>query len=427
MKIITRIFVAVISLAAIGFLVIVMVDPQKGAVLQEKLENLVNQRGEAMEVTPVRELSIAYELPLENDEVIYGEYGFRYGLDPEFPDKVYTWFRDLGRDLWLPFYMDDTNHCTLGEAVLLDQEGVVKRLKDGDCSGDSALGEAVIYASALSDVPEGDYWVALLISPDEPEEPDNMPYYVLRYVGIYEECTFHTEDYDISTGNGGQLLVDRSKKEDFTFHLLNLGDNIVTDVWKLENMMGQFTRKHLKAGEEYIVSEDGASVTLTAEYLDSLQDLYGYWFLFGLADHSEVSHLEVGDGKELTIFLTDGPIQDPPYINGADTYSVSSGEDYVFTLHLGRAPKIMENGGGVYAYDGDWAPLVDENGREIRFFTFTNGGIGEDETCVIPADVLKDIYERGGRYINYGITFTVTEFAASGYYPYKGMTIHLEP
>ncbi len=423
MKVITRIFVAIISLGAIGFLAIAMFAPEKGKELEEKLEDLVNQRAERMEVTPVRELSIEYELPLDNDEVMFEEYGFEYGFDVNYPDRVYTWFRDLGRDLWLPFYHDD-RAAEVGDVILLNRDGVLKHLKKGEYAGNSFSGEAVLYAEALEELPEGDYWAALLIRyQDRPEES----YYLFRYIGIYEECTFHTEDYDIATGDGGDLLIDRSTGEDFTFHLANLGDNVVTDVWKLENMAGEYTRKHLKEGEEYIVSEDGASVTLTNEYLNSLQDLYGYWFLFGLGDHSEVSPFEAGSGKYLTLFFTDGPIADPPYIDGPSRYSLSSGEDYVFTLHLGRAIRILEDNSILTISDEDGMEIRDEEGRAIKVFSLHNDDIRADETYVIPASVFQEAAGQGAKNCWLGIPFQVTEFAASSYIPYKGMNIELIP
>ncbi len=427
MKTITRIFIALLSLAAVGFLAVVMIDPQKGQELQEKLVDLVNQRSELLEVSPVRELSIAYELPFEDYDRLYEEYHIEYGLDTNYPDTVYTWFRDLERDLWLPFQNEQLKTTTVGETLLLDQDGVVKRGSAEECPGDSITGEVCIPRSFLEDVPEGDYWVALLAKPDHPQLPYDGPYYILRYLAIYDECDFHTEDYEISNGGGGEVLVDRSTGEGYTFHLLNLGDNIVTDVWKLENMAGEFHQKHLKEGEDYILPEDGASVTLTPEYLDSLQDLYGYPFLFGLGDHSEVCTIDEDKERYLSIFLTDGPIADPPFIDGPESYSVSSGEDYVFTLHLGRAINIQEPYCSLTFSQEDGTTYYDDFGNIISYYRFLNEEIQEDDTYVIPAEVFQEAAQRGDTSAWLGINFQVTQFAASSYCPYMGYPIYLEP
>ena len=428
MKVITRIFIAVLSLAVVGFLAVAMFAPEKGRELETRLENFVNQKSEEIEVSPVRELSIEYELPLEDENLLYTEYGFEYGVENTWPDKVYTWFRDLGRDLWLPFDTNDAGlRFTVGDVVLIGREGIVKRLSPGEYAGSSDSGEAVIYAPALEDVPQGDYWAALLFSPEHPKEPYHMPYYLLRYVGIYDECAFHTEDYDLSVSKASNLLVDRSTGEGFTYHLLNLGDNVVTDVWKLENMMGQYTRKHLTKGEDYTVSEDGASVTLTAAYLDSLQNLYGYHFMFGLGDHSEFSTADTNEWGGTCIYLTDGPVPDLPYVSGPETYSVSSGEDYVLTVHTGRAIQIWENGGGMFFFNAQGPALVNENGDEISVFTVKNDDIREDETCVIPAAVFQEAAERGDEGCWLGVSFQITDFGASGLYYYRGLNIYLTP
>lgn len=411
MKALTRIVVAVLSLACIAFLAIAMFKPQLGEEIQTKLEDIYHRRSEVIEVSPVRSLEIAYDFPLTDEEAL------DYWIDPTAPDTVFTWFRDLGRDLWLPFPLNQQDHFTVGKVFLVTRDGIFRQLGPGEFEGDSNVGEAVIFASALKDVPGGDYWVVLQMTPDEMREPYHMPCYILRYVGIYDTCTFHTEDYRVVTGgDGGGILMDRSKGEEFPFHLANLGDNIVTDVWKLEYTPdGGFTRAHLTGGKDYILSDSGATVTLTPEYLNSLATLYQYPFLFGLGDHSEVytDGADAATDVGVTLVLTDGPLGDPPCMTGPETYSLSSGGDCVLRIYTGRAEGIWE----IVAYPNDDSGPIRLDLNEVR----------SDGTLVIPAGMMREMAGRGADCVYFDTLFQVTNYGLAGYYRNSGFNVFFEP
>lgn len=410
MKTLTRIVVAVLSVACIAFLAIVMIDPQLGEELQTKLEDIYHHRSEVIEASPVRSLEIAYDFPLAD------EGAFDYWVDPAAPDVVLTWFRDLDRDLWLPFMLNQEDHYTVGKAFLVTRDGIFRQLEPGEFEGDSNVGEAVIFASALRDVPEGDYWVVLQVTPDEIREPYHMPWYVLNYVGIYDACTFHTEDYRVVTGGiGGGILMDRSKGEGFPFHLANLGDNIVTDVWKLEFVPnGGFTRANLKEGKDFILSDSGATVTLTPEYLNSLAPLYQYPFLFGLGDHSEVytAGEEAASDVGVTLVLSDGPLVDAPYMTGPETYSLASGEDCVLRIYTGRAEGIWE----IVAYPNDGSEPIRLDLNDVQ----------ADGTLVIPAGMMREMAGRGADCVYLETLFEVTNYGMAGYYRNSGFNVFFE-
>lgn len=414
MKTLTRIVVTVLSLICIAFLAIVMFKPQLGKELQTKLEDIYHRRSEVIEVSPVRSLEIAYDFPLAEEEAIEA---FGYWVDPVAPDTVFTWFRDLGRDLWLPFMFNQEDHHTVGKLFLVSRDGSFRQLEPGEFEGDSNTGDAVIFASALKDVPEGDYWAAVQLTPDEFREPYHMPWYVLRYVGIYDTCTFHTEDYRVVTGGeGGGILTDRSRGEEFSFHLANLGDNIVTDVWKLEfTLDNDFTRAHLTEGKDYTLSDGGATVSLTPEYLNSLATLYRYPFLFGLGDHSEVytAGENAACDDDVVLVLSDGPLVDPPRMTGPETYSLSSGEDCVLRIYTGRAEGIWS----IMAYP-------DDGSEPVRLdLTYKV----QDGTLTIPAGLMREMAGRGADCVYFDTLFEITNYGLAGYYKNSGFNVFFEP
>lgn len=424
MKIISRIFVILLSLAVCAFLGVAILAPEKGLELQEKLENIVTRRSEAREVSPVRTLEVSYEFNVQ--EIL------DKGCDASYRDSVYTWFRDLGRDLWLPFVQTDFNDeqfiYSAGGAALCDQTGVVKRFDPGIYRADINTGECVLPAEALADVPEGDYWLALQVIPDEIIEEVSGPFYTLRYISIHDHCDFHTEDYQ--TANCFDVLYDRSGGEPLTYHLLNLGDNTVTDVWKLEYSLDingdiSFTQKRLKEGRDYTISGDGAAVTISAEYLASLQNLYGYNFEFGLADHSSLNTAYSGEDGSV-LYLTDGPLPDRPRIDGPMTYSLSSGEDYVFTIHQGQAQQIWAT--ELFFHNQEGQRAADDDGSEKNWMINYKIYAREDGSCAIPASLFQEAAAAG-----YGdsawiyFIFQVTDFGYSGFYPGSGYNIRILP
>lgn len=245
-----------------------------------------------------------------------------------------------------------------------------------------------------------------------------------------DRCDFHTEDYRICPVD--TVLFDRSGGEGFTFHLANLGDNIVTDVWWLQMITTAdpyHVPKHLEEGVDYVISEDGASVTLTPEYLDSLTLLYQYHFRFGLGDHSVVSATVDGEPNDVvTLILTDGPLGDPPVVDGPRSYSLSSGEDYTFTLHLGQALGLWKDGCILRFYDSDGEPMLDDAGSERNWFQFETGGIGPDETYTIPASVFREAAaqsELDSAYI--GLSIQLSSYGWSGYYAWYGYNLEIVP
>lgn len=420
MKHIGRILIALVCLAVAGFLALAAFQPEKALELQNRLNQASLHRGEALEVTPVRTLETAYGFTVE--EIINA------GCDSGSDSTVYTWFRDLDRDLWLPLYTDLMTRHTIGKAAVCDREGVVKWLEEGVVTGSTDAGEVCFPAGVFADLPEGDYYLAYQMLPEEgASEP---PWYRTVYVAVRDRCDFHTEDYRLAPS--GDVLFDRSAGEGFTFHLANLGDNIITDVWYLQlvnTMDPYYIPKHLTEGQDYVLSGDGASVTLTPEYLSSLTLLCQYHFRFGLGDQSTVSTSgDAGKDELMALILTDGPLANPPYVDGPRTWSLSSGEDYPLALEMGRALAIWEDGSILHFYGPEGQPLLDEHGEEKNWFTFRNDSLPADGVYPIPASVFQEAAAQGGSGSVYlGISLQISNYGYAGYYAWYGYSIELTP
>ena len=374
--------------------------------LWDMLDAKTMRRSEKQETTPARALKPAYAFPLTEEEL---ELGIEWGrMDME---RVYTYFKDIGGDLWLPFVMEQYQR-DVAEIRVCGPEGMVGRLGKDAFAVDLQRGELRVSAGALSALPEGGYWLAARIEP-----AGGGGWYEGYYVSLYDQCAFHSTDTGLATGGNRDLLrFDRGGEAGFTFHLFNLGDNRVVDVWQLAEIHGMnlaagleeeptrnFSRKRLKPGD-FTVSPDGASVTLRPDYLNGLRTLYPYYFLFGLADHAMVDSSALGDGEGVGLVLTDGPLADPPYVKGPAAYSLSSGEDYVFTLHLGQALSVYtsEDGSGLWFGQDDGF----EDGLGYPFY---QADIREDETYAVPAQVLREAAQRGNTCFNVQAIFELSE------------------
>lgn len=408
------------ALAAAGFLVLAALDPEGVMELQERFNRVWTHQSEAIEVTPVKALEIQYDMDV--DEI------WDAGCDPNYDGTVYTWFRDLGRDLWLPYYTDLVTRRAIERAAVCGPEGVIKWLEEGVVTGSTDTGEVHVPAAVLEELPEGDYWLACREIPEGGSFEEGS--YLLAYIAVRDHCGFHTEDYRIAPA--GDILFDRSGGEGFTFHLANLGDNIVTDVWRLQIAGGMdpyHVPKHLEEGRDYVISGDGASVTLTPEYLDSLTLLYQYHFRFGLGDHSTVSATVDGEPNDVvTLVLTDGPLNDPPEMDGPRTYALSSGEDYTFTLHQGQAFGLWAESCVLKFQGPEGEPLTDAFGSERNWFSLETIRIGPDGTYTIPASVFREAAaqsELGSAYI--GLSLQLSSYSWCGYYAWYGYGIEITP
>lgn len=136
-----KILIALVCLAVAGFLVLAVVDPERAMELQDRLNRSQMQQSEAIEVTPVRTLEVEYDMAV--DEI------WDVGCDPNYDGTVYTWFRDLGRDLWLPYYTDLVTRRTIERAAVCGPEGVIKWLEEGVVTGDTDTGEIHVPAGVL--------------------------------------------------------------------------------------------------------------------------------------------------------------------------------------------------------------------------------------------------------------------------------------
>ena len=136
-----------------------------------------------------------------------------------------------------------------------------------------------------------------------------------------------------------------------------------------------------------------------------------------------------GDPGGVTeLVLTDGPLGDPPEIDGPRTCSLSSGEDYTFTAHQGQAMGIWGDNCILRFYGPEGEPLLDENGQEQNWYSLENVRVGPDGICTIPASVFREAAaqsELESAYI--GLSLQMSNYSWSGYYAWYGYGIEITP
>lgn len=369
--IVSRMFTAlliIILFGAIGFMFYASSHPD----VKEKAEALMRGR-DKLETAEIRDLSPSYECPVTEEEM-----GF--GIISE-SDRVYTYFKDVNTDLWLPLDFGRMK-LAVGKGILYNQNGVVKEIAKEGMQCWRERKEFMISEAAMKEIEPGEYYLALETWVTE----GDGYWYTMFNIRVEDECTYRSSDIGVATCSGRVYFYDKSTdKEGYTFHVYNLGDNRIVEVCLMEfaPFMEKLNFNRKKLDESYYeISEDGASVTLKQEYLQSLlSGPYAYG-------------LELGDGGEINqaqttscLCVLDGPY-DEPYVEGPERYNVSSGEDYIFTWHLGSASSVDPDTAGLsFMKDGE---------REAgRVLVFENEGLREDESYVIPAEVLREGYENG--------------------------------
>ena len=192
-------------------------------------------------------------------------------------------------------------------------------------------------------------------------------------------------------GINNGILYDAGAGGDLTFHLYNLGENRITQLSTLNRppLAEAYSPSPLSEGD-YVISEDGHSVTLTEEYLQSRIMRTNYYFRFELGDGTWV---DTTPGSEWEVYLV--PYEgdyDMPYLRGPYTYSASAGGDYVLEFHMGDAVTADFGDAGIdFALPGG----IMENRFDL---TFDPENIREDGTYVIPASVFQDAIARGCDY-----------------------------
>lgn len=153
----------------------------------------------------------------------------------------------------------------------------------------------------------------------------------------------------------------------------------------------------------YEISPDGCSVTIRADYLSDC-DVYSQpLFLFVRRDGSEFrldQDNEEYDSRSILVLKNDET--DLPYLEGPETYSLSSGEDCVITYHNGIGQSVYS----VWYWDDVECDL-----------TITDVGSGQ---FTVPHEVLRQFMDNDS---NFGMTVVVQ--MPSDLYLFPGLYIEL--
>ena len=392
LKFILRMIPVVIAIAVIAGAAYIALEPEAG----ERLWAMVNSRNTDERIlleleTGTEEPVMSYEMP--------GELLFYQDVDWDLHETVYTWFRDTDGDLWLPMSVD-MPEMEYGAASVLNRQGVVLNLGTDVIQADPRKGTLFIPRESIETLSEGDYYICILVSTETWQR-----YYIYPLM-LRDECTFRSTQAGIAArGESGDYLVNADREDEVTMHFYNLGENKVTRVLTVaeSGVMGEYVDGFPLSEEQYVISEDGHSVTFTAEYVSTWSKYAPYYFTYELGDGTEIRPHE--SENRLGIVLHDDG-WDLPYTYGPVTYSLSSGEDYVFYIHQGSEGLYESDGSGI-TFDCD----------ESCTYFFDKGLIGEDDSYTVPAEVFLEAAERGAESAWIGPLFGVeiTYYRGSGY------------
>ena len=377
----------VLIVAALGGAVYLGLYPEKGeelrALAEEKLGDKIPffKKAPTLELTTeVKQPEMSYDLPKDLIEPSLGVV-----LSDAPSETVYTWFRDVDGDLWLP--CPNMGYDAWSEDSFVGgQQGILKRMDAGVCALDPARGEIYVPREVLDALPLGDYWLGFHLFTCGEE------YYLPFAVCVRDESTFRSPQVGLATrGQNNCILYDADAGGDLTFHLYNLGENRITQLSTLNRPpLAEVYSAAPLSEEDYVISADGHSVTLTEEYLQSRIMRTNYYFRIELGDGTGVDTIP---GSEWEVYLVphEGDY-DLPYLRGPYTYSASAGGDYVLEFHLGDAVTADFGYMGIdFALPGG----VMENRFDL---TFDPQDIREDGTYVIPASVFQEAIARGCDY-----------------------------
>ena len=358
-----------LTIGALGAAVYFASNPDAARHLEEKLNSVYDTSAPRLELTSqVQHLEHSYCFP---EDTVYPALPRESGAAQQYEDILFTWFRDVDGDLWLPHeYLEAPVEA--GEAFVCTRDGIVKLLEAGVCTVNPARGEIHVPRTVLEDLPEGDYYFGIWI-----ENNGWGDYYGYALAVRDDASVVRSDQVGIATkGDGLELMFNLDQEEELTFHLYNLGENRITRVsaGALDSSNRVSDGVPLKE-EDYVIAEDGHSVTFTREYLDSRILLTPYYYAFELGDGTKVTTYEDPTAQMGLVFYDDSC--DLPYASGPSFYSLSSGEDYVFTLHLGDAGLYESPECGLWVEPSYPLQFVREN-------------IREDETYVIPASVMQE-------------------------------------
>lgn len=374
-------------IAALGGAAYLGVHPEKGEELWALAEEKLGDRLTLVEKAPTLELSTELEQPVMSyacpKDIVEPAVGVTVSCD--FPDPVYTWFRDVDGDLWIscPNMGYD---CQSGGAFIAGQQGIVKQMDAGVCALDAARGEIRVPREVLAELPEGDYWLGVRVF------PCGEDYYMTVPLCLRDEASFRSPQVGLATrGVNNCILYAQDEGGELPFHLYNLGENRVTRVCTLERPPITDIYNAIPLSEEdYEISADGHTVTLTEAFLKDRTPRTLTYFRFELGDGTYID-TTVGSDWEVYLLPYEGDY-DLPYIHGPYTYSASSGEDYVLTYHLGDAAVAdFGDAGIVFALPGG----IMEEKFALRF---DPEAVGEDGTYVIPASIFQEAAARGCDY-----------------------------
>lgn len=393
----TKIYTAILLLllpATFGVIAYFHGNPDKLTVLKEKVGIEELDRPEKEEVAPSGDVAADYVFPFEYYETGFGIYGGH-----EIQNVIVTaYIKSVGGSLWLPWEAASGSDG----GMVCNQSGTVKQILAEEISVSPVSEEVGVAASVFSDLPEGGYYVCLK------QQGEEFPY-MAYYVAVYERAAYTpsipclvTTDNRAEALRGQNFLVFyHDAPEDIVMHFNNLGENTFNRVFYVKtDIMGQNPHNTNMPEGSYEISDSGCTVTIKAEYLDTLSKNQEHVFSLGRKDGSDFV-LDGGENSRVVVVLSKKDT-DFPYLEGPAVYSLSSKEDCVVNVHMGSSEQVYDS----------WYWDVEETGEFIDVAPNTEIETGQ---FVVPREKLEYFKENFG-YVGIQVSFKFNE--ALYFYPW---------
>ena len=390
MKVVKKIFKVIFTLIALALLAgagYVMYDYYQNPEDYDEIAQAFQDKATGKDKIVVEEVSpfITPEMTLSLDGTPYEGMPFLYHPDfhPEDP-IILCYGKDKGGDLYTLYVDENLPQYSFQQALLYSGPGVPEQDITEYVVLNAEYDRIEIREELLMSLDAGEYYIVT----DFLDEENDFLHRMLIAIIMEEEITFNSTQRGFLTyGDEFAWIVnDLDNPKEISFSFYNLGDNPIRKMVLVSENAGAYLTTDMEP-DQYYINERGDTVTLTVDYLQTLQ---------------------VNTCKKLGVRLANGDVLDMGWtvlgtvrgdslqrltITGPDTYSLSAGGDYVATFELNQCERLYSNRLTHYS---SWAPGVDiyyelVDGRNNCVYLDL-----ETQTITIPEEVMQTIPPNDG-------------------------------
>lgn len=385
MKILKKIFQVLFTLFLIALLVgagYVMYDYSQNPGDYDDFAKLFHDKATGKDKIVVEEVSpfVTPNMTLTLENSPYeGSYFLHHEDFKPMEPVVLCYGKDMGGTLYIPDFNGDLAPDTVQKAILYGGPGMAERDITQYVTHRAELRRLEVREELMKSLAAGEYYIIL----DFWDVRNQFVNRTAAAVILEEETTFNSTQRGFLTyGDEFAWIVndlDDPKEISFTFY--NLGDNPIRSLQLVSENAGSYLTTDADP-DHYYINERGDTVTLKVEYLQQMQ---------------------VNTIKKLGVRLANGDVLDMGWtvlgtvrgdslqrltIKGPDTYSLSSGGDYVATYEPNQCDRM-------YALHMDYFSTTDP-GVSIFVEYLRGEDIGtyldmSTKTITIPAEIMQKI------------------------------------